>query len=150
MNLKKGINLKELARIISYIRLKQREHLVCMDFDLYHNSELIQNFYVEGCYNQIPKQDKIQYNETNYRLAFFYENDDHFEIWADTAIGCAELIEGELFGWLDLCNKIKITALHIESINKNFTIKVYDKRKKKKKKILLNACYKSNFGKKYL
>tara|TARA_R100000773_G_scaffold40564_1_gene36598 strand:- start:1253 stop:1705 length:453 start_codon:yes stop_codon:yes gene_type:complete len=150
MNFKKGINLKELAQIISYIRLNQREHLVCMDFDLYYNDELIQHFYVEGCYNQIPKQDKIRYNETNYRLAFFYDQDDHFEIWADNALGCAELIEGELFGWLDLCNKIKIKALHIKSINKNFKIKVYDKRKRKKKKILLNACYKRNFGKKYL
>ena len=150
MKFKRGYNLKELSKIITFIRLNHREHGVYMNFDLYNNDKLIEHFYVEGCYNQIPREDKIQYNETNYRLPFFYGDDEHFEVWADTALGCAELIESELFGWLPLCNKIKITILNTKAINKHFTIKVYNKRIKKNKKILLNACYKSNFGKKYL
>ena len=136
------MNIKELAKIISYIRINSSSNCVFMDFDLYNNNKLIEHFYCEGVYNQIPKEDKIQYNETNYRLPFFYRDDDHFEIWANNALECAELIERELFGWLDLCNKIKITVLHNEVMNKNFTIKVYEKKKRKQKKILLNACYK--------
>ena len=136
------MNIKELAKIISYIRINSNSNCVFMDFDLYNDNKLIEHFYCEGVYNQIPKEDKLKYNETNYRLPFFYREDDFFEIWTNNALECAELIERELFGWLDLCNKIKITVLHNEVMNKNFTIKVYEKKKRKKKKILLNARYK--------
>ena len=65
------MNIKELAKIISYIRINSSSNCVFMDFDLYNDNKLIEHFYCEGVYNQIPKEDQTEYGQKNYHLPFF-------------------------------------------------------------------------------
>ena len=49
------MNLNKLAKIISYIRINAKHNCIFMNFDLYNNDTLIEHFYCEGVYNQIPQ-----------------------------------------------------------------------------------------------
>ena len=126
------MNLNELAKIISYIRINAKHNCIFMNFDLYNNDRLIEHFYCEGVYNQIPQEDQAEYGQKNYHLPFFYglsidnrgPHDEFFMVHANTAFECAELIKMQLYTWLPFANEIKINVLHDEIKKKHFTIKI--------------------------
>lgn len=64
------MNLNKLAKIISYIRINAKHNCIFMNFDLYNNDTLIEHFYCEGVYNQIPQEDQAEYGQkiTTYRF----------------------------------------------------------------------------------
>jgi len=116
------MNIKKLAKIITYIRRYSRYNCLWCQFNIIKDKKIIESFYLEGVYNSTSKDEKNE-GFKNYYLPFFDSNDDFFIIENNTALNAAKCIKDELSYLLNEKNtKIVITVLDNEIKQKTFIL----------------------------
>ena len=113
------MNIKKLAKIITYIRKNSNHESIWGEFTLIKNNKIIESFYMEGVYNKTTNYWKGK-GFTNYHIPFFESNDDFFIIEENTSLDVARSIKNELCHYIYNNKKIQ------------FSIKVFDKKIKQK------------------
>tara|TARA_R110002020_G_scaffold471635_1_gene698892 strand:+ start:339 stop:689 length:351 start_codon:yes stop_codon:yes gene_type:complete len=116
------MNIKKLAKIITYIRRYSRYNCLWCQFNIIKDKKIIESFYLEGVYNSTSKDQKNK-GFKNYYLPFFDSNDDFFIIENNTALNAAK------------CIKKKLEFL-LNKKNPKILINVFDKQIKQKTFIL--------------
>jgi hypothetical protein len=89
------MSIREIAKSISQIRINDKYNCVFFNFEIIKNNKVIESYFVEGVYNQIPIDHKLGFLSRNYYLPFFDNEDDDniIIIEEDNAIEVARSIK---------------------------------------------------------